>query len=419
MRSKSTADCGEVRCSPAQTDLGALRTTICEEVAVECAQFFGRGLRSIVLTGSLARDEATFKKEEDGWALLGDADYLLVLRKGADLPHASEVNSISQAVEARLRGHGINARVGLNMVLPSYFSALPRHIFTYELRSCGRVIWGDSQVLRLVPEFASTQISHEDAWRTLCHRIIELLACLREAPFPIEQLDPALRYAVVKFYLDMATSYLVFLGHYAPTYAERELRLRALAESDTAASNCPFSLKEFSQRISECTEWKLSGPREKDFATSKFLEEAIGYGQLLWRWEAIQLAFSNRSLAVGALCESVARQQTVAQRLRGWLSAMRRTDRFGIWREWPRWARLGLRATPRYLTYRVAVEVFWWLPCLLDYEGEPAQFDLEWDRLRALLPALPPGTSDRPPSWRDLIADVVWNYKQFLLGTWA
>lgn len=419
MRFKLTADCGTVRCSPAQTDVGGLRTTICQEVALECSSFFGRGLRSIVLTGSLARDEATFKKEEEGWGLLGDADYLVVLHDGADLPRPSEVESASQAIEARLRGRGIRAQIGLNLVRPTYFRKLPRHVFTYELRSCGRVIWGDSGVLRLVPQFSSMQVSREDAWRTLCHRIIELLACLREAWFPIEQLDPALHYAVVKFYLDMATSYLVFLGHYAPTYAERELRLRALAESDTAASNCPFSLKEFSQRISECTEFKLCGPREKDFATRKFLEEAIGYGQLLWRWEAVQLAFSKRSLAVGALCESVARQQTVTQRLRGWLSAMRRADRLGTWRDWRRWAKLGLRATPRYLTYRVAVEVFWWLPSLLDYKGETALLDLESNRLRALLPALPPGTRDRPTGWRDLIADVAWNYKHFLVGTWA
>jgi hypothetical protein len=413
-----TSDCGKVLCFPAQTNVGALRATICDQVAVECARFFGRGLHSIVLTGSLARDEATFKKEEDGWGLVGDADYLVVFDDAADLPQPSEVESVGQAIEGRLHGCGIRAQIGLNLVRLPYFRALPRHVFTYELRSCGRVIWGDSEVLRLVPEFPSTQVSREDAWRTLCNRIIELLACLREVPFPIEQLDPALHYAVVKFYLDMATSYLVFLGHFAPTYAQRELRLRTLAENREAASDSPFSLREFSQRISECTQWKLCGPR-KDLASCKFLREAIGYGQLLWRWEAVQLAFDGRSLAVGALCEKVARQQTVAQRLRGWLSAMRRTDRFEAWRDWLRWAKLGLRATPRYLTYRVAVEVFWWLPSLLDCDGELAPLGPEWERLRTLLPALPPGARNRPTGWRDLIADVTWNYKQFLLGTWA
>jgi hypothetical protein len=414
-----TLPCGTIRCSPTQTDLGALRTTICENVVVECQRFVGRGLHSIVLTGSLARDEATFQKEDDGWGLLGDADYLVVFGDAADLPRPAEVESVGQAIEVRLRECGIRAQVGLNLVRPPYFRALPRHVFTYELRSCGRVIWGDAEVLRLVPEFPPTQVSREDAWRTLCHRIIELLACLREVPFPIKQLGPALHYAAVKFYLDMATSYLVFLGHFAPTYAQRELRLRTLAENGEAANDSPFPLREFSRRLSECTEWKLCGPPRRDLATDEFLREAIGRGQLLWRWEAAKLTLNDRSLAVGALCESVARQQTVAQRLRGWLSAIRRTDRFGAWRDWPRWAKLGLRATPRYLTYRVAVEVFWWLPSLLDCEGELGLLDPEWERLRGLLPTLPPGTRNRPTGWRDLIADVAWNYKHFLLGTWA
>jgi len=416
--SKLKLNSEEVRYSPPAIDVEGFRTTICQEMAVQCAKFFEGRLRSIVLTGSLARNEATFRKEGYRWELLGDVDCLLVLRKGAQVPHASEVDSLGKAIDARLFELDIRAHVGLNIVRPSYFRALPHHIFTFELRSCGRIIWGDPEILGLIPEFPAKQISREDAWRTLCHRIIELLACLQEVPFSIEPLGPALRYATVKLYLDMATSYLVFRGQYAPTYAERGLRLRSLAETDGAARNNPFSLKEFSRRVSECTTWKLCGPRENDLAPYRLLEEAIHFARLLWLWETVQLATGKRSLAIGALCESVARQQTVAQRLRGWISASRRTDWSRTWRDLPRWTKLGLRATPRYLIYRVAVELFWRLPGLQQCEG-PTQIDLEWDQLRALLPARPPGTSDRPSGWRELVADVTWNYNQFLLGTWS
>jgi hypothetical protein len=418
MEFKGKDNCEEVRYSPTAIDVAGFSTTICRELAVECAKLFDGHLRSIVLTGSLARNEATFRKEGDGWGLLGDVDCLLVLRKGAEVPRALEVDSLGKAIEARLLGLGIRAHVGLNMVRPSYFRALPRRIFTFELRSFGRVIWGDPEILALIPQFPPERISREDAWRILCHRIIELLACLEEVQFPIEPVDPALCYAIVKLYLDMATSYLVFLGQYAPTYSERELRLRLLAETDGAARNSPFSLKEFSRRVSECTAWKLRGPGKNDQTPCGLLEEAIGYGRLLWLWEADQLTSCERSLTVGAICESVARRQTMEQRLRGWISASRRTDWSRTWRDLPRWARLGLRSTPRYLVYRVAVEVFWRLPGLLQYES-PAQIDLEWDQLRALLPARPLGASDRPSGWRDLVRDVTWNYKQYLIGTWS
>ena len=415
---ESKANCDEVQYSTERPDVGGLSTTISQEMALECAKLFDGRLRSIVLTGSLARNEGTFRKTADGWELLGDVDCLLVLRKGAEFPHDSEVDSLGKATEARLFGRGIRAHIGLNIVRPPYFRALPHHIFTFELRSCGRVIWGDPEILGLIPEFAPEQISREDAWRTLCNRIIELLACFQEVSIPIEAFDQTLHYSTVKFYLDMATTYLVFVGQYAPTYAERGLRLRSLAETDEAARNSPVSLKEFSQRVSECTAWKLQGPGENDLTSSELLKEAIDYGRSLWLWQSIQLVTGERTLSIGALCEGVGRQQTIAQRLRGWVSASRRTDWSRTWRDLPRWTKLGLHASPRYLVYRVAVELFWRLPGLLQYEG-PSLRDLELDQLSALLPARPPGASDRPSSWHDLAANVTWNYKRFLLGTWS
>ena len=396
--------------------LGAIRTTICKEVAIECQAILGQSLRSIVLTGSLAREEATFKKVGDGWELLGDVDCLLVLQTGATLPPAAEVDSLGKTIEARLLGFGIRAQIGLNIVRPSYFRVLPHHIFTFELRSSGRVIWGDPEVLGLIPDFPPEQISRDDAWRTLCHRIIELLACLQEMPFPIETLPPGLVYATLKLYLDMATSYLVFLGRYAPTYAERERRLRLLAENEGAGKRSPFSLKEFSRRVSECTAWKLCGPPDSDQMACQLLEEAIVYAQLLWRWESVQLASNDRPLLVGALCESVARQQGIAQRLRGWISISCRTNWSQSWKDLPRWVRLGFGASPRYLVYRVAVEAFWQLPSLLQHQRS-TQINLNWDALRSLLPTRAPAPPSRLSYWHDLVREVTWNYQRFLLGT--
>jgi hypothetical protein len=397
-------------------DSRVISAAICKHVALECQTVFGQRLQSIVLTGSLSREEATFKKVADGWELLGDVDCLLVLQKRAPLPHPTVVDALSKTIMARLLAVGIHAQLGLSVVRPSYLRALPHHIFTFELRSCGQVILGDPAILCLVPNFPTAQISRDDAWRTLCHRIIELLACIQEIPFPIETMTPALLYAALKLYLDMATSYLVFLGCYAPTYAERARRLQLLAQRNGAGKNTPFSLREFSRRVSECTAWKLCGPPESDQVPCQVLEDAIADAQSLWRWESIQLAANNPPLLVGALCQSVARQQAISRRLRGWMSLSRRTNWSQSWKYLPRWLKSSFAASPRYLVYRVALEAFWQLPTLLRHEPSP-QMNLYCGALHSLLPARAPVPKHCLSHWHDLVADVTWNYKQFLVGT--
>ena len=56
----------------------AVKIAICEQTQDYCLQKYGRRLRAIVLTGSLAREEATVVREAQRCHLLGDADFLLL-----------------------------------------------------------------------------------------------------------------------------------------------------------------------------------------------------------------------------------------------------------------------------------------------------------------------------------------------------
>src|SRR4029434_4801626 len=195
-----------------------------------CAERYGSRLRSVVVTGSLARDEVTFVEMSTGRRLLGDAEFLLICSDTCALPAEADTIELSRRIEARLLAeHHLTSRIELSAGKAAYLTHLEPHIFALELRECGRVIWGDPTVLSLIPSFDAAAIPLEDAWRLLANRIVEYLAVSAE----VVARQPAslnTRYRTVKLYLDMATSLLLFSGRYGTTYRSRSEKLRELAE---------------------------------------------------------------------------------------------------------------------------------------------------------------------------------------------
>jgi hypothetical protein len=378
----------------------------------------GNALRSIVLTGSLARDEGTFVPHSQGLELLGDADFLVVFSAGSQMPAVAEDASLSRKIEEILLKDGLRCTVHAHAVSPQYFQALPRAIFSYELRKCGRIVWGDPGILELIPDFSLADLSHEDAWRMLCNRMIEQLAFVHRLAADSADLLPDLHYATVKLFLDMATSYLVFAGQYAPSYQTRAQRLQRVAADSPA--NAPFPLAKFAARVSDCTMWKLTGEDEYRESSIELWKEAISYMRRLWRWQMMQLAGKTGVLTVAELSRALAQRQTAKQRLRGWASVVKRRGGLKSAVHWPRWARMAFHATPRYLVYHAATEVAFRLPCLVKHSGQPPRLDVDWDELRALLPERAPQSQYTDKElWRKLVDDVLWNYSQFLEGTTA
>jgi hypothetical protein len=260
---------------------------ICDIVVAECKTIFGHRMISLVLTGSAARGEATIGKTEEGWKLSGDVEFLVVVGRTSERADSRAVAQIKQQAAKKLRTQGVDVAIDIAVATPSYFQALPPHIFSNELRSCGKIVAGDLTVLGLIPKIAAQEISREDAWRLLCNRMIEQLSFVNDLENSTTELTPRLHYATVKLYLDMATSYLVFTGHYAPTYQERAVRLTALAAQ--SKERAPFPLAKFASRVVECTSWKLSGDEETCNRSIEFWHEGISYMRRLWRWEMIQM----------------------------------------------------------------------------------------------------------------------------------
>jgi hypothetical protein len=378
-------------------DPGAAGALICDEVVRHALARYAGGLRAVVLTGSLARDEATVAADAGRSVVLGDAEFLLVFAEAAPLPTAAATRALGTGIEAGLRARGVACPITLSPVHARYLRSLPPHIFAYELRACGRVVWGDPNVLGLIPAFTAGEIPLEDAWRLLCNRLVELLEVSPSSDAPATVTTPESLYRTVKLYLDMATSLLVFAGAYEPTYRRRAERLQELAQQAARSDAFPFRLAPFAELVAACTGWKLCGgsaPAPAGVSRAGALERA----RRLWAWEVARLSGGAPDLDLNAMLEASLGLPPQGAQLRGWLHVARKCGWLRSWRLWARWARLARRGAPRYLVYSAACRA-------LFEEGDQTGAWNELPVVRATAGALP--------------AEIVWNYRQFLVDTRA
>jgi hypothetical protein len=405
--------------SPA--DAGFESSSLCEiirQCAVsESANSFGGQLQAIVLTGSMARKEASFVRNDDSWEILGDAEFLLVFKKRAALPSARDLRNLRQQIESALRRRKIECTIDLSSVHPAYLRNLPPHIFSYELKHCGQIIWGDDSTLQLIPDFAANDLSLEDAWRLLCNRMLEILECAEELSNESQVPSVRLQYRVLKLHLDMATSFLVFVRAYKPTYEQRRAALWELANQPAPAQAYPVEVKYFAERVAYCTDRKLQRSTGRSFDVS--WRSTIQIAHSLWRWELTRLAGVRESLSDRDLFEKWLQVQPLDARVRGWLYVLRARGWRKGFRNWPRWLRLSRKASPRYCTYLVASTLLFQLE-----ENQSTSLrqgnEADWTPLEDLLPL---GRTvlmgNVQASWETLASEVILNYKEFLVGTRA
>lgn len=382
-------------------------TEVVRAILASTAQgLFEKSLRAVILTGSLARNEGTFIPDQGGFKLLGDCDVLLLFQDSFALPTSDEVSTFNQEAMKALADAGIFGLVGASAIHSDYLQKLDPSIFSYELRTNGDVLCDDQECLKLIPAFGLEQIPLEDAWRMLCNRMVE---CLEHAPALLDGQPLSMEGAqsVAKLYLDMTTSLLVFLKRYRPSYTERLQQLELIAQEQP--SLLPFSAGEFLQRVKTFTNWKRS-PRTTTPADVEALKAAVAYAHLLYRFELETMTDTKEQESDTALSERWARKQPFAKKFRGWAFVARACSHSGFQSTHLRWLALSFRRSPRQLVYECGAELFFRLPCVLG-----GRRDEDWGRLRKKLPV----SNNEGGSWSDLARDVVWNYKNFLVGTRA
>jgi hypothetical protein len=384
-------------------------------VGERCAAAFAPRLRATILTGSLARDEGTFQRTEKGTLLLGDAEFVLLFHDQFPLPPADEVAALASAVAERLQREGLHASVELSPCHSRYLRSLEPHVFAYELKRCGRVVGGDPGALSLVPTFSCERIPREDAWRLLCNRLLEQLEPMATLRWPCARPPRAVRYRTAKLYLDMATSFLLFAGAYAPTYRDRAQALRRLADRAGASVDCPLPLDAFASRVEACTRYKLDATGGEDLGTWSSWREALDQAHALWRWELARMTGASEEASDRALRERWRRRQPARARVRGWLHVLRGQGWHRSWRQWRRWSGMAMRSAPRQWVYAAGTELVFALSRQLDAERPP---EIDCAELTSWLPmrarALP--EAGRAP-WQQAAHEVSLNYRELLAGT--
>lgn len=367
------------------------------------------GLGAIILTGSMARDEASITTDHQMTVVLGDAEFLLIFSKTVRVPAAHSVEKVAKNVESRLNRRNVKCRICLCPVSTAFLDGIVPHIFAYELRHCGRIVWGDQNALKRVPPFERTQIPLDDAVRLLCNRMVELLEIMAVSGLR----SKATKYATVKLYLDMATSFLVFAGAYRPTYRDRLKELEKMTDSMWPGS-APFSLQAFTQAVKDCTRLKLStsdslsgrfisDPEESE----QWLIDGIQLAHLLWRWELQRFLRLDAKTSDEELLARWAGSQPWTARLRGWLRVLRDVEGGTARQNWKRWLRIARHRSPRHAVYAAGCQLFFLIPDVRHVRNSQLIQDL-----RNLLVISPEGNAGL--TWPTLASSIAQNYHQFL-----
>jgi len=340
-----------------------------------------------------------------------------VLEENASLPAPAALNGVRRRIENDLLQRNIQCIIDLSAVHPGYFQRLPAHIFTYELKHCGQLVAGDERILRSIPDYLAENLSLEDAWRLLCNRLVEMLECAAELSGGNKLPSATLRYKILKLYLDMTTSFLVFVQAYVPTYrGRRDVLLRLSRERPTGAY--PFELGSFANLVADCTAQKLVPGATNDLSIDLNWQAAIQAARALWRWELARLVGAKTELTDFELFNKWISLQPFTKRVRGWFYILRASGWKRSYLILLRWLTLR-KASPRHWTYLVASTLLFQATAEVDSSQTHAQ-RVNCALLSSYLPVRRMTAKNHPsPSWEDLAHDVIWNYQQFLMRTRA
>lgn len=363
-----------------------LGNSIAAHLLDSCLRAFDRfagkqRIAALVLMGSFSRGEGSIWIDDSGIAhVLGDIEFFAVLGEGSNLATSQKhLNELSATAERELAEQRINCKVEFSAVARNYFSRIRPSIFNYELQKHGKVVWGNQNIIGEIPPFGHEQIPPEDGFFLLCNRIVEQLIALRS----MDESPSDQRYQLMKLYLDMAGSYLVVSGSYAPTYAERVGICSAAMASENVFQS-PASLEKFLDTLGSCTAYKLS-PNETDcqlmsgeYSPSlfkKLFKETAVFCRDIWQWE-IRRLFETAGDTV-KWTGPAGRSLGLRMVIREWLKFLLMARRSGRKVSLERMVRLFFKGTPRMLIYAAAAHLYFSL-------AEDREIDSQ--RIEMLLP---------------------------------
>jgi hypothetical protein len=164
-------------------------------------------LEALILVGSYSREE-----EIEG---LSDIEFWAV------------VKDLSKANKPQL-----NNKVSLGFTTREHLQHLKPYIYTLEVKKYGKVVYGDENILNLIPDFSFEDIEPIDGFILLNNRIIEQLILLNK----IEDNQIINQYDFDKGYIQLVNALLVLKKQYEGLYPEKLTAFRKIYKDDTLLS---------------------------------------------------------------------------------------------------------------------------------------------------------------------------------------
>ena len=337
--------------------------TVTAHVAGRVAQAFPR-CRALILTGSAARQEATIARRPECVYWLSDLEFLVVVSDSENVGLTGEVlDELAATISKDLRSQGLHIKLELTPAPERYFTRIRPQLFGYELKRCGRQVFGDVNYLDRIPSFDWRSIPLDEAFRLVSNRLVELLE-LR-----LEQDQRPLAgqfYALTKTYLDLLTALSLAAGTYSPGYRARfQTRRQALDWATEQGCRLPES---FPHNLEIAFQFKLDPDTDFEFLwrhESHELPAALALHGLrafhddlpkaaltIWRWLADRL-----SEHPGSAMDNPPRIYPFKARLRGWARLLLGVNPMERLAALPRAIRLFPAGSPRSLVYACAARL--------------------------------------------------------------
>jgi len=388
---------------------------------------------AVVLSGSMARDEQTVLRIDDFFQVLGDAEFYLVFdRRAKARAFASHIPSLVLEIERRLLALGIRCPVGFATPTLRTLRQMSPHIMGYELRTTGKVVWGERDVLNSIPGFGSEEIPVWDSWRSMSNRMIEQLGQVEAFQAGSKKESAELLYRCLKIQLELATLVTHFHGAFQPTYQQRAEAIRQLQASSVPASLLPW-WPELAKRVEMATQFKLQkndtslytkifsarcSAEETAVLVRTECQEVLSLVRSVWFWGAERLLGGpprncDEPLRAGL---AIASAQSWRWRARGWAHLLLLESGGPKMESWGRFLRLSRWGGPRFLAYSVAAALYFSWPDWMGGNSHAA--DSAAAQAIDFFP-MPGGCAGTKIGWLAACQIVFKGWQEYLEKNWA
>lgn len=288
---------------------------------------------TVILTGSLARGEGSVIADCNDLYSLSDMEFLVSLENSNSCARlVRELKLLEDEANRAITAAGIHCKAEFTYALQRYYTNASPSIFAFELKTHGKLVQGDRNLLALIPQFQAKDIPCIDAFYLLCNRMVEQLELLRSFLFSNSRCsEQTFRYSILKGYVDLATSVLVFTRKFEPSYQGRR---DSFCKSILSFNDDALAMERLKERVDYWTRVKLnpsSGalcylPEESPYQEWRELASMVS---LVWKWELYQLTggtADNPANMLQRFKKIGSFRQNMRSRLKFLLTALRRKE---------------------------------------------------------------------------------------------